>query len=138
LSNLDSEKALHVLGVSAVLEKIRDGEIGSISIDSDSRLMILTHSALLTADLYTGNLNGDSDSNPAEDPLFFMLKNVQAAYDNSREGIDNKLIPIYLKDVTIKPLSNTQETTKLPFLCLYSDQIVGITFGSVALDQFED
>ncbi|WP_433943506.1 hypothetical protein [Paenibacillus sp. SN-8-1] len=130
-------KTSHVMGFAKIVESLKTGQIDKISIPEGSSFAILTHSAIITAELY--NLYPDTEGEDGEfkfdsdDAQRLIVKTIhEGVSDKANEN--SGTFPIYLQNAVIKSFSNPSNEFKLAFLCLYSDQVLGVTFGKFQMN----
>jgi hypothetical protein len=124
-------KAYHATAFGILVDTLKENR--DFSVPDDTKVMIMTHSAVISAELF--QLDDPSDSSKQETPSEMVIRmSVQNLHDHvlTNDELQKNSTPIYLKNVSIRPFSNPQSEVKLAFLCLYSDQIVGVTFGSAS------
>lgn len=128
-------KSAHILAFGGVVDAFNKGEIASISLPKKVALMIVTHSAAITANILdtapnttdeNGNLNFNSD-----EARKLVINSVNKEVAALFSGVNGITAPINLKNVTIRSFSNPNEVIKLDFLCLYSDQVLGISLVQI-------
>ncbi|WP_062678864.1 hypothetical protein [Parageobacillus toebii] len=115
------------------IENLRNGKIEKISMDSDTEILFFTHFGLVSGSQYN-----PPEENDEFDPIYLlhesMLKMRDSLLSSYIEDGVKRLVNdsgfILLKDVTIKPYANPDASYKLAYFLLYSDAILGISFGS--------
>jgi hypothetical protein len=126
-------KALTANAFANVIENIKNGKIEEISMDSNTEIFFFTHFGLVSGSLYI-----PPEENDEFDPVYFLHKVIFKTRDSllssyiekSVKRLTNDSSFILLKDVTIKPYANPDAPYNLPYFLLYSDAILGISFGS--------
>lgn len=126
LDNLVDLKALTISSFQAAIDGLKKSS--EITLGEDTKLILLTQAALIECEI----LNNDEG-----EPIYLINKTVLESRKNilSSEKYVNKNFlnqsaTLSLKNVTITPFSNPQAKINLPVLNLFTDQILGISFGS--------
>jgi hypothetical protein len=126
-------KALTANAFANVIENIKNGKIEEISADPNTEIWFFTHFGLVSGSLYI-----PPEENDAFDPTYFLHKVIFKTRDSllssyiekSVKRLTNNSSFVLLKDVTIKPYASPDASYKLAYFLLYSDAILGISFGS--------
>lgn len=128
---MPNSKFKHLLSISAAINALKKGindESFSVNLPEETTLLLLTHSALITGDFYIPENETEKTKFEEKELLDLLFLQASKAYNDDGNDIS---IPIYLKNVTIRPFSNPDSGANLAFLCVYSDQIVGVSFGEI-------
>jgi hypothetical protein len=121
-------KSVHISGIAALVEGLKKGKLEPLE-SPNMKFSILTHSALITADLFDFEVPEGVEINK-EHLLRILVKEANNSVNKqvSEPGIITAR-PIYLKNAVIRSFSNFEFKVHAEFLCVYSDQVVGITLG---------
>jgi hypothetical protein len=126
-------KALTANVFAKTIENIKNGMIEEISMDPDTEILFFTHFGLVSGSQYI-----PPEENDEFDPAYFLYKTVLETRDsllssyieNGVKRLVNDSGFILLKDVTIRPYANPGTSYNLAYFLLYSDAVLGISFGS--------
>lgn len=135
-------KGLYVSVFANSMDLLRSGKIEQMNVGPNTKLIIMTHSAQITADLFHAideeeNYKHDDDISRA---LKIFLKSiryvvhqhisdVEQKMDYTEVKFGNQSHVIHLRDAVVTPFSNPSHTFTYKYLSIFSDQIVGISFG---------
>lgn len=120
---------------STAIEILKSGEIEGISIGENTSVLILTDIGLVEGTIMMKN---PANTNPNERFAHFVMTNTINAFneqldkiksENSALSIINNSDSIILKNVVITPYSNPGSKINLATLILFTDKILGISFG---------
>ncbi|MEZ2659278.1 hypothetical protein [Aneurinibacillus aneurinilyticus] len=136
----------YILGAFNTLVKgIQSGKMKGVEVGKDNQIMILTNFGTVYGNIQS--LTEEHDNNNATpwdaSQEFMKIINEQAlqlsehllSRDEKEISPENLRVinhssPIYLENVTVIPYANPSSNLKFPSLLIFSDQIVGISFGS--------
>ncbi|WP_432199270.1 hypothetical protein [Anoxybacillus gonensis] len=132
-------KALTAKTFANVIENIRNGKIEEISMDPNTGIWFFTHFGIVSGSLYI-----PSEENDAFDPTYFLHKLIFKTRDSLLSSYIEKGVArltndssfVLLKDVTVKTYASPGTPYKLGYFLLYSDAILGISFGDQPKDQY--
>ena len=122
------------------IKSVKISAIGNLLNNPDAalqnnKLMLLTDASLIYGTFVNQNdlLSSDSDIELVPHKLSLEASK-QMFYSSQRNGNPtiNDSVTIILKDVTIMPFSSPNVKINLSALSLFTDQIVGFTYGSLS------
>ncbi|WP_034440340.1 hypothetical protein [Clostridium ihumii] len=117
------------------IDFLKSGELKNISVGENTTIVILTNFGIMEG--IPLKLSNTKDT-PSEIlineliPKIFEIRNdeiIRLKEKNENLSLINDTSSILLKDVTIRPYSNPECISHIKYLTLFSDQIVGISFG---------
>jgi|GEM_PF-1378407 len=126
------------------IESLKSKENNEISISDDTRVFIMTNFGLIAADIKELGVSDNSSENVKPGQKLFQL--MLEALLNSRNNylseqeeligqgnlrVINDSSFVVLENVTVIPFANPNTKSNLDSLILFTDQIVGISFGTV-------
>ncbi|MEW5321302.1 hypothetical protein V2J23_03935 [Geobacillus thermoleovorans] len=115
------------------IEGLKNGKIKDVSIDPNTEILFFTHFGVVSGSLYN-----PPEENDEFDPVYSLHEVILKARDSLlssyiEDGVKrmvNDKSFLLLKDVTIKSYANNDNSYKLAYFVLYSDAILGLSFGS--------
>ncbi|MBB6176421.1 hypothetical protein HNQ82_001235 [Anoxybacillus tengchongensis] len=118
------------------IEGLKNGKIKDVSIDPNTEILFFTHFGVVSGSLYNPP---DDEFDPVYSLHEVILKardSLLSSYieDGVKRMVNDKSF-VLLKDVTIKPYANNDNSYKLAYFVLYSDAILGLSFGNQPKDQ---
>ena len=126
LKNLVDLKAITINSFQVAIDGFKKSD--KITLGKDTKLILLTQASLIECELLNEN---------EKEPIYLINKMALEARNKllSTEEYTNKnylnqSATLRLKNVTITPFSNPQAKINLPVLNLFTDQILGVSFGS--------
>lgn len=142
--NVYDFKKMYIENLGFSLKAIAENKVDGISTNGDNKIIITTNYGLVIGTL----IDFDEDSNEesteistdtlskkliemASGSRFNEISDLEKEF-NTTTKILNHTGSILLKDAVITPYSNSNNSTTLPFLVLFTDQICGFSFGSKA------
>ena len=126
---MSNYKLKHLIAMSAVIETLKTGIADndfSVSMSEDTKMMFYTSSACISGDFYLPDQDSGITQFSEKELLDVIIK---TSSEVLKDNGTSESSPIYLKNVTITPFSNPNVKMKLEFFCLYSEQVVGLSFG---------
>jgi hypothetical protein len=127
------KKALTIFNVYHALKAIEEGKIEGVSFEGEkNRLILITNFGMLLADRILPQ-NHEYEQLDAHNFSHLLLKqSIKNTSDMLIESGDEEVLfqqkSLILENVTIHPYGS-DATSTLPMMILFSDQVVGITFG---------
>lgn len=132
-------KSLTFQCFNTAIEVLKSNEFEGISVSPNTSLVILTDFGIIQGS-YIPNLESEDDSNESAGEIFvrtitgkvFEIRNkrlVELKSENPELKLINDSSSIVLSDVTITPYSNPSSKSHIGLLTLFTDQIVGFSFG---------
>lgn len=119
-------KEANILATNAAIQVLKKGVGDGLLGPSDNSLIILTHSAQITAEQYGPSENSSAEELIADSFIENILKVTESHVGPDKDSPK----PIYLKNVRLVPFSAPETTFTYAFLTVFTDQIVAVTFGS--------
>lgn len=120
-------KAKHLFTFANIIEMLREGiedaNLGKTKLSDDVQVVFLTSSCQIRANIQELSTPYENSSDTEK-----VLSILNSALNNIFEGKETPE-SIHLKNVTVQPFSNPNQAFALEYLCLYADQIVGVSFG---------
>lgn len=127
-------KAAHINAFGGVVKSLASGELENISLPKKSVFIIVTQSSYITAEIFDTSpetyANGEFkfDSTEAQKLVVnTVYKEVSGIFQNGSKTPS----PIYLKNAVVRSFANNEKSVRFEFLCIYSDQVLGISLGQV-------
>ncbi|WP_240371720.1 hypothetical protein [Anoxybacteroides rupiense] len=114
------------------IEGLKNGKFKEVSMDPNTEILFFTHFGVVSGSLYN-----PPEENDEFDPTYFfheaILKTRDSLLSSYIEDGAKRLVNdesfLLLKDVTVKPYANHSNSYKLAYFVLYSDAILGVSFG---------
>lgn len=138
-NSIDFKKIL-VFGIFNLIQRIKDGKVEDVSMGKNTSVSVMTNFGLVSGRVMLFDNESEKEIIDTRDfgSLFYLetVKSVDKVMANLEDKIGPETIKVInqtgrlmLADVTITPFANPQNKYKLARLLLFTDQIVGITFG---------
>lgn len=133
-SSIDFKK-MTVMTFFDAIERMKKGEIEGVTIGSKTALRVITNFGLIEGKAVFLDASG-KQSAPVDTLYFALLQGADILMSDLEADITpenlrtiNQTGRLLLKDVIITPFSSPQNKFSLERLLIFTDQIVGITFG---------
>jgi hypothetical protein len=125
-------KALTTSVFANAIEGLKNGEIKEVSMDPNTEILFFTHFGVVSGSLYN-----PPEENDEFDPTYYLHEAIFKSRDSllssyiedGAKRLVNGESFLLLKDVIIKPYVNHNNSYKLAYFLLYSDAILGVSFG---------
>lgn len=137
LDNRTDLKSLTFQCLSTALDILKSDEIGNISIDSDTNVIVVTNFGTVEGTLIDSSKSTDNPNKNFVNNLLaevFEARNgriIQLENENDQFRLINDTDSLTLENVTITPYANSNNKFNLGELILFSDQIVGLSIGKI-------
>lgn len=132
-------KSYHISRYADMVERLKSGE--KVQFGPNTKVVILTHSAQVTGTLID-TLTEETNESETESQIFIRtflrtlteslvkeLSGNESGKPVEKAAFSNVFKVINLKDAQVTPFADPQTVFSYSHLTLYTDQVVGITFG---------
>lgn len=129
LENLIDLKLLTLKTFQMCIDRLKNDE--SITLSQKTNLIIFTSSASIMG---TVVLDEDKDIRDVLNSILLSTrKSLLKQIEHSNSEVINRSGVIVIKDATIRPFSNPAATFNVAVLNIFTDQILGFSFGELQL-----
>jgi len=141
LKNRADLKMLTFKGLYRAIDALKSGEIEGISIGTNTNVSILTSYGIVTGTLISPMEQEDIQRNKVE----IVVESIYKAVFNGRNDIISKLesdnpdlhlisdsSALLLKDAVINPYADFNNSIRLAYMLLFTDDIKGLSFGELS------
>lgn len=132
---------------NSAVETLKSNENDVITIGADTGVLIMTNFGVVSGNIKELGTSEESTEETKPGQLVFKMlleallktRNQYLSEDEESIGQENLRVIndssfVVLENVVVTPFANPNVKTKFESLMLFTDQIVGITFGSVKID----
>ncbi|WP_322922935.1 hypothetical protein [Paenibacillus campi] len=133
-NQIQISKSHHLFSLAAVIDSITQGKFEGAFLTPETSIIIFTNSSMITANLedLISDEKEESKKIDGNDLARTVFSNHLTMIQKSIDDATDKTIALYLKNVQIRPMGDLSNSINLPYLCVYADQVVAITFGTAS------